>query len=198
MTVAPVPGPRLSGPRLPRSGVLGVVLAGGQSRRFGSDKALAELGGRTLIDRAVAQLAHQCDAVVVAGRDAAPAMTVPDRPHAGMGPLGGLCGALHHAAARGFDAVLSVPVDGFDLPGDLLGELSPGPAHCAAAPVIGLWPVAARDALDGLLATGEARAHSMRAFAALVGARAISLSKLPFNINTPADLAAAKGLHHGL
>ena len=48
--------------------VLGVVLAGGQSRRFGSDKALAEIAGRTLLDRAVATLARQVDTVVVAGR----------------------------------------------------------------------------------------------------------------------------------
>ena len=33
--------------------ILGVVLAGGKSTRFGSDKALAELGGRTLLARAV-------------------------------------------------------------------------------------------------------------------------------------------------
>jgi len=31
--------------------VMGVVLAGGQSNRFGSDKALAEIGGRSLIAR---------------------------------------------------------------------------------------------------------------------------------------------------
>jgi hypothetical protein len=33
--------------------ILGCVLAGGQSSRFGSDKALAELGGHTLLARAV-------------------------------------------------------------------------------------------------------------------------------------------------
>ena len=77
---------------------------------------------------------------------------VADRPHAGMGPLGGLNGALHHAAAHGFDAVLAIPVDGFDLPADLIGELSPGPSYAIDAPVIGLWPVAVRGTLDALLA----------------------------------------------
>ena len=91
--------------------VLGVVLAGGQSTRFGSDKALAEWRGQTLLDRAVATLAQQCDAVIVAGRAEAPAPIVPDRPRPGMGPLAGLNGALHHALAHGYDAVLSVPVD---------------------------------------------------------------------------------------
>ncbi|WP_353227706.1 molybdenum cofactor guanylyltransferase [Novosphingobium sp.] len=178
--------------------ILGVVLAGGQSRRFGSDKALALIGGRTLLDRAVATLERQCDAVVVAGRDDAPVAVVADRPQAGMGPLGGLNAALHHAAANGFDAVLSIPVDGMDLPDDLIGELSPGPAHCDSAPVIGLWPVGAGPALDALMATAEPRARSMRAFACAIGARAVPLSRQPFNINTPADRAAAQEPHHGL
>jgi molybdopterin-guanine dinucleotide biosynthesis protein A len=176
--------------------VLGVVLAGGQSRRFGSDKALAEIGGCTLLDRAVATLARQCEAVVVAGRTIAAAPVVADAPQAGMGPLGGLCGALHHAFAHGFDTVLSIPVDAYDLPAGLIAELSPAPAFAARAPVIGLWPVTARGPLDALLA--EDTVHSLRAFAARIGARAVDLSRLPANINTPADLSALKDHAHGL
>lgn len=172
--------------------VLGVVLAGGQSRRFGSDKALAHIAGRSLIARAQASLERQCDAVIVAGRDPG----VADRPGAGMGPLGGLNGALHHAASHGFDVVLAIPVDGFDLPANLIGELSPGPSYAIDAPVIGLWPVSARGALDALLA--EDTIHSLHAFALRVGARAVRLSHQPFNINTPGDLVAAKEHAHGL
>ena len=54
---------------------LGAVLAGGQSSRFGSDKALAVLDGQTLLTRAVATLAQWCDTVVVVGRSEAPAPT---------------------------------------------------------------------------------------------------------------------------
>lgn len=74
--------------------ILGVVLAGGKSSRFGSDKALAELDGHTLISRAVDALAGWCEYVVVAGRETAPAPTLPDWPAAGMGPLAGLAAAL--------------------------------------------------------------------------------------------------------
>ncbi len=176
--------------------VLGVVLAGGQARRFGSDKALVEIGGRSLLDRAVMALTRQCHAVVVAGRDHAPAPVLADHPRAGLGPLGGVCAALHYGARHGFDAVLSLPVDGFAVPADLVGELSPAPAYALGAPVIGLWPVSARAMLDGLL--GEACVHSMRAFAARIGARAVALSRQPHNINTPADWAALKDHAHGL
>ncbi|MFD1958725.1 NTP transferase domain-containing protein [Novosphingobium panipatense] len=68
--------------------ILGAVLAGGQSTRFGSDKALAEIGGRTLLSLAVDMLSGWCELVVVTGRETAPARTVPDWPRAGMGPLG--------------------------------------------------------------------------------------------------------------
>jgi molybdopterin-guanine dinucleotide biosynthesis protein A len=178
-----------------RARVLGVVLAGGASRRFGSDKALAELGGRTLLDRAVTTLSRQCDAVVVAGRTDMPG-ALADLPRAGMGPLGGLNAALHHGAGRGFDAVLSIPVDAFDVPVDLIGELAPAPAFAVDVPVIGLWPTSLFDALDAFLA--EDTLHSLRAFAARVGARAVTLSRLPANINTPADLATVKDHVDGL
>lgn len=43
----------------------GYVTAGGRSGRFGSDKARAELGGRTLVERAVELLRAATDAVTV-------------------------------------------------------------------------------------------------------------------------------------
>jgi putative hydroxymethylpyrimidine transport system substrate-binding protein len=49
--------------------VLGAVLAGGRSRRFGSDKALARYAGRTLLDHALHALGGQVDAVIGAFRN---------------------------------------------------------------------------------------------------------------------------------
>src|SRR3546814_5020197 len=71
---------------------LGAVLAGGRSSRFGSDKALAMLGGRTLLDHAQAALRPHCDALIVVGRGEGLA----DWPQPDMGPLGGVAGALRH------------------------------------------------------------------------------------------------------
>lgn len=170
--------------------ILGCVLAGGQSSRFGSDKALAELDGHTLLDRAVATLRRQCAAVIVVGRALGPALCVPDYPAPGMGPLGGIAGALNHALEGGFDAVLTVGVDSMGLPDDLREALSPAPAYLTAQPVVGLWPARCMGALDVLLAS-SAR-HSMRAFAEIIGARGIALRATPANINTLADLAALK------
>ncbi len=176
--------------------ILGAVLAGGQSSRFGSDKALAELAGQTLLARAVESLEAQCDAVVVVGREAAPAPVLPDWPRPGMGPLGGIAAALRHAQGAGYDAVMTCAVDSVGLGADALAQLSPPPAYCASQPVIGLWPAAAAPAIEAII-TGHGK-HSMFAFAQAIGARAVQLSSIPANINTPADLLAAEERNHGL
>lgn len=173
--------------------ILGVVLAGGESSRFGSDKALAELGGRTLIARAVDALSGWCDHVVVAGRELAPAPTLPDWPRAGMGPLGGIAAALHHARDEGYAAVLSCGVDSVALPENLPQLLEPAPAFLAEQPVVGLWPASALEALETIL-TGDGR-HSMLQFAETIGAKPVKSGVKAANINTQADLAALENRH---
>ena len=168
--------------------ILGVVLAGGNSTRFGSDKALAELGGHTLLNRAFDTLTGFCELVVIAGRERGPGHCIPDWPRAGMGPLAGIASALHLARDEGYASVLSCGVDSVHLPDDLLELLSPGPAYVESQPVVGQWPTGTVDALEALLLS-EAR-HSMLAFAEAIGARPVKIGAKPANINTPADLAA--------
>ncbi|MGZ5878781.1 MAG: molybdenum cofactor guanylyltransferase [Croceibacterium sp.] len=173
--------------------ILGVVLAGGQSTRFGSDKALAELGGRTLLARAVDALGGFCEYVVVAGRELAPAPRIPDWPRAGMGPLGGIAAGMHLAQDQDYEAVLTCGVDSVALPENLLELLSPAPAYLADQPVVGLWPVGACATIERIL-EGDGR-HSMLVFAEAVGARAVKTKSQSANINTPADLAAMEQRH---
>jgi len=173
--------------------ILGVVLAGGQSTRFGSDKALAELGGRTLLDRAVEALSGWCEMVVIAGRETGPAPCLPDWPQAGLGPLGGIAAGLRHAQDEHYASVLTCGVDSVDLPEDLLELLSPAPAYLASQPVIGHWPSAAAQAAEAIL-KGDGR-HSMFALAQKTGARAVKSPAEPANINTRADLAATEQNH---
>lgn len=169
---------------------LGAVLAGGRSVRFGSDKALALLGGRTLLEHAVEGLRECCGAVVVVGREDAPVTAIPDRPGPDMGPLGGIAAALHHARAHGFAAVLTCPVDCGGLAARLIEQLGAAPAYCESQPVIGLWPASALPIVDAILAGPQP--HSMRRFAAAIGARGVRFAVPPPNINTPADLRAAE------
>ena len=168
------------------SGILGAVLAGGRSRRFGSDKALAIMpDGRMLIDHAIAGLAPHVVRVVTCGRDGGLA----DRPAPDLGPLGGLNAALHHARVEGFAGVLTngcdMPLYPTDLPIALIGASA---AILQGQPLLGWWPVALADMLDTHLA--EENNRSIRGFAARIGARAVDIPGLvPPNINRPEDMA---------
>ena len=170
--------------------ILGVVLAGGQATRFGSDKALAELDGHTLLNRAYDTLTGFCELVVIAGRDRGPGHCIPDWPRPDMGPLAGIAAALHLARDDGYDSVLTLGVDSVGVPENLLELLSPAPAYLESQPVIGHWPAGAVDAIETLLLADTK--HSMIAFAEAVGATAVKIAAKPANINTPADLAAAE------
>lgn len=168
--------------------ILGAILAGGQARRFGSDKAAALLSGKPLIAHVREALAGQCDAVAVVGREWPGITAVADLPAPGLGPLGALAGALAHAERHGFDAVLTSGCDMPGLPADLAARLAPGPAIAEGQPLLGLWPAALAAMLRDHLERGGGRA--VRAWAAAAGARRVTLPVLPPNINRPEDLAA--------
>jgi molybdopterin-guanine dinucleotide biosynthesis protein A len=96
------------------SPVTAVILAGGQSRRMGADKALLRLpsGGPTLIERVVAAARAVADDVVIVAEDAGRLPAMPVRmvgdaiPYAG--PLAGLVAGF--AAAR-YPDVLALACD---------------------------------------------------------------------------------------
>lgn len=165
--------------------IIGAVLAGGASSRFGSDKALALFAGKPLIDHAIAAIAPQVERLVIVGQDWPGYTRVDDLPAPGLGPLGGLCGALVHARTHGFDAVLCVPCDTIGLPADLATRLSPGPAVALGQRSIGLWPASLVTALLARLASGDSRA--IRVWASACEAREVDCGAL-HNINHPDDI----------
>lgn len=169
----------------PTPRILGAVLAGGRSSRFGSDKAAALFAGRPLIDHAADALRPWVDAVVVIGGDRPGA--VPDRPRPDLGPLGGLAGALAHARDTGFDTVLTLACDTPHLPDGLLAELTrSAPSVCVDSPTIGYWPASLADTLIAYLADAEDR--SVRGWARRCDARPVVAAGRIANVNTPADL----------
>jgi molybdopterin-guanine dinucleotide biosynthesis protein A len=169
--------------------VLGAILAGGQARRFGSDKAQALYEGTRLIDRVAEALGAQCAALVVCGRDEPGFTCIPDWPEPGLGPLGGLAAALRHAEADGFTHVLSAGVDAPDLPHDLAALLAgEGAAIVESQPVVGLWPVTALPVLEAFLGGGG---RSLYRCADALGARRVDLPRTLMNVNRPEDLPPA-------
>jgi molybdopterin-guanine dinucleotide biosynthesis protein A len=92
--------------------VLGVVQAGGGSTRFGTDKALVQFAGKTMLQRTGELLASVCDDVTIVAPTGkysdAPWPVLSDR-WPGQGPLGGILTALLHlnesADSRGSESL---------------------------------------------------------------------------------------------
>lgn len=168
--------------------ILGAVLAGGRSSRFGSDKALALFERRSLLDHAVDALSDQVDTVIVCGRSLAKRLCLPDRPRPDLGPLGGLAAALRYALDHDYEAVASVGCDTPMLPVDLVLRLQcAGPvSYLRDMPITGLWPARLSPELDRFIVGSPSR--SMRAWAASTRAVAIDLPGPIVNINTAQDL----------
>ena len=150
--------------------ILGAVLAGGRSLRFGSDKALANVGGKPMIQHTIDALARITRAIIICGRQLPGYASLPDRPAAALGPLGGLNAALHEASARRCPWVLTVACDTPVIPAGVLQQLADGrrPQYVATQPVIGLWPSSAGRQLDEWIASADSR--SMRRWAEALGA----------------------------
>jgi molybdopterin-guanine dinucleotide biosynthesis protein A len=101
---------------------VGVVLAGGKSRRLGRDKALLRMGGETLVALAARKLAAVAEPVVIADRGRRYLASLPslaDGP--GAGPAAGLLGA---AAAFPGRSLLALACDLPLVPSSLLAELA--------------------------------------------------------------------------
>ena len=196
--------------------VVGLLLAGGQSRRMGGgDKALRLLGGVSLLDRVIERLRPQVDALVLnangdPGRFASYALpVVADSVSGFAGPLAGVLAGLDWAASLRPDCpyIVSVATDAPFLPTDLVTRLADGldAAHadlaCAASggrahPVFGMWPVRLREDLrHAVVAEGIRKVDLWTARHRLV---TVSFASQPidpfFNANRPDDFAAAEAL----
>lgn len=169
-----------------------VILAGGEGRRIGGAKPQRQLGGETLLERALRRARNWSDQVLVAAGEGS---DLEDDP-AIEGPLGGVAAAL----ALGGDT-LTIPCDMPFLPDDLPSRLKGNAAVTVAGsgghlhPVCALWTAAARLALPAYLATGR---RSLTGFAEAAGYEAVDWPTEPvdpfFNVNDDADLARAEAL----
>ncbi|MBU0516265.1 MAG: molybdenum cofactor guanylyltransferase [Proteobacteria bacterium] len=186
--------------------VLGVILAGGRSKRMGRPKARLMMDGQTLIQRVIDRLGRVCpELIVVTDRPASfadlPLAVVADLvPN--LGPLGGLFTAATLWPDR---ALLAAGCDAPFLEPDLLEALvRAGRGHDQIViarfgvhlePLPALFPAKVRVPLTGLIRAGE---RQVRALWDAAGAhvldeasvRAVDPEGHSFvNLNTPEEAA---------
>ncbi|AZI42504.1 molybdenum cofactor guanylyltransferase [Deinococcus psychrotolerans] len=95
-----------------------IITAGGASRRFGSDKALARLGGQTLLERVAASLENHAPRILVAPPckyELGGWHNVPDT-RSGEGPLAGLEAGLGALKTGALEPQLWAAFAAVDLP----------------------------------------------------------------------------------
>lgn len=185
------------------SGIVGLVLAGGRSRRFGREKAAAMIDGRPLLDIALSSLAG-CAALAVNAPDDSQAARLaaargldllPDPAGLPDGPLTGVLVGLEWARAQGAAWLVTCPCDLASPPRDLAFRLSQagGPAYALAPdgrhPLSALWPVDFQEPLRAILARGHPPVWAVQdraGFGAVLFEDAAAFA----NLNTPGALAA--------
>jgi molybdenum cofactor guanylyltransferase len=196
--------------------VVGVLLAGGLSRRMGGgDKCLRPLGGRPILARVIERARPQAETLILnangdPGRFAGFGLpVVADAVPGHAGPLAGVLTGLEWAATHrpGCGWVVSIATDTPFFPADLVARLlaavgaegarlacaaSGGQAH----PVFGLWPVALAGELRRALVE-----EGVRKIDAWTARYPLAKVEFPlgavdpfFNANRPEELAAAERL----
>ncbi len=194
--------------------VAGVLLAGGLSRRMGGgDKALATLGGTTLLQRVIDRAKPQVAALAI-NANGDPARfadfglpVIPDVIDGFAGPLAGVLTGLEWAVENAPDCtwVASFATDAPFLPTDLVarlrGAVDGADMACAASdgrhhPVFGLWPVALRHDLRRAVFDEDIRKVDVwtARYRLAVADFAINPMDPFFNANRPDDLAEAEAL----
>jgi molybdopterin-guanine dinucleotide biosynthesis protein A len=177
----------------------------------GGDKSLLPLAGRPMLAYVVERLAPQVDRLALSANGdptrfadfGLPVLsdTVPGQP----GPLAGILAGMDWAAALGAEILVTAPGDAPFLPSQMVASLrtaaqsqglpaavaaTPGPDGPELHPISALWPVAWRGDLRAALNHG---ARKVRAWVEPRGCALALFDADGFrNINTPADLAAAK------
>lgn len=198
-------------------GILGVILAGGASRRMGGgDKGLHDLDGQTMLSHVRARFAPQVERLILSANGRPERFfelglpVVPDRDYRQLGPLAGVLAAMIWADenAPAIKAIATVTSDAPFLPADLvkrLHEAAPyGPAIAVSNerrhPAIALWPMTMRGAIEGTLREEH---RGLNAFAARNSAVEVGFAFSEaggrsidpfFNANTPTELEEARAI----
>jgi molybdopterin-guanine dinucleotide biosynthesis protein A len=185
----------------------GLIIAGGQSRRFGTNKAFAELAGVPLLAHVATTLRLSVSTLAVAGSkeiaDSIGAHFLPDPPDTARGPLSGVLAGLRWAESQGAGWLVTVPCDAPLVPSDFPERLVAGALRVNAdlaivrtrdglQPLCAAWRPVLKDRLAAALAGGLHPA--VHEFAASVDAANISFPEVDrfLNINTTDDLRRAE------
>ena len=191
--------------------VLGVVLAGGKSQRFGEDKSQVKLGDKILIDYILSEIIDEFTEVLVVSNNSinfkkSKKISLIQDFKKDLGPLGGVLTAMKWVKDNNKDYqwVSTFPTDSpffkNKILKDFFNEIHPGESKLffiksnnTRHNIFGLWSLELMNKLEEDLNKGE---RKVEVWANSVGVKVINMDFGKddpfFNINTKEDLEKAK------
>ncbi|WP_153733247.1 molybdenum cofactor guanylyltransferase [Sporosarcina obsidiansis] len=183
---------------------VGILLAGGQSRRFGSPKAFAKYQGQEFYHYSLDALRPFCDEIIIVtrpeflGRFPADLRVMTDlEGFAGLGPLAGILTGMEAVAA---DRYIVLPCDMPFIQANVIERLLD--AHCGDVsavtlegkrhPLVAVWQATVKPTIRQALNEGNRRVMHVQARHDgrwIEGSMLTTLPGLVFtNVNTPCEL----------
>jgi molybdopterin-guanine dinucleotide biosynthesis protein A len=185
-----------------------LILCGGVSRRFEEGhKAMAQLGGKSVLHHVIGRVAPQCGDINLnapnnVGFESYDLPLRPDGPGESKGPLAGILTAMEWAAQMGQDRVLTCSNDTPFIPIDWVVKLEGVSPDKIAVPVhedrshfvCALWPSRLQDALSAYLDNGGRTVQGFVQSQHIEKVEFIGENNVDpfFNINRSEDLRAAE------
>ena len=193
------------------SNILGVVLAGGKSQRFGEDKCQVKLGDKLLIDYILSEIIDEFKEVLLISNNKikynnSNKISLVEDTKRGLGPLGGILTAMKWIKEnnRSYKWISTFPSDTPFFKKKILnnfleeiksykGKLFFINSNDTRHNIFGLWSIDLLDRLEKDLDNGE---RKVEMWANKIGVKSINMkfeNKDPFfNINTKEDLIKAE------
>ena len=193
------------------SNILGVILAGGKSQRFGEDKCQVKLGDKLLIDYILSEIIDEFEEVLLISNNKikynhSNKISLVDDFKKGLGPLGGILTAMKWIKEnkRNYKWISTFPSDTPFFKKQILdnflneiesyeGKLFFINSNDTRHNIFGLWSIDLLERLEKDLNNGE---RKVEMWANKVGVKSIYMefeNKDPFfNINTREDLIKAE------
>ena len=192
--------------------ILGVVLAGGKSKRFGRDKSQVKLGGKILIDYILSEIIDLYKDILIVANEPikflnSNKISVTEDIKKGLGPLGGVFTAMKWARdnKKDYEWISTFPIDTPFFKKDHLSkfykEISLDKSNLffmksknTRHNIFGLWSLELFEKLEYALDKGD---RKVELWANEIGVKTIDFehenNKDPFfNINSEEDLKIAK------
>ncbi|WP_435162550.1 molybdenum cofactor guanylyltransferase [Candidatus Pelagibacter bacterium nBUS_25] len=193
--------------------ILGVVLAGGKSQRFGEDKCQVKLGDRLLIDYILSEIIDEFEEVLLVTNNSinfkkSKNITLIDDFKKNLGPLGGVLTAMKWVREnnKNYQWISTFPADTPFFKKHILKKFLQAinfdenklffiKSNNTRHNIFGLWSIDLLDKLEEDLDKGE---RKVEIWANSIGVKSIDMhfdNKDPFfNINTKEELAKAEEL----